>query len=71
MDMKYYKFTRVETLDIDVDDYVEDIESLVEDRLCEDYDIYEDENRTRLNSVMSDLMKDIIEKLVKKYIDKT
>ena len=71
MDMKYYKFTRVETLDIDVDDYVEDIESLVEDRLCEDYDIYEDENRTRLNSVMSDLMKDIIEKLVKKYVDKT
>lgn len=67
MDVRYYKFTRVETLDIDVDAYVEDIESFVEDRLCEDYDIYDD-NRTRLNSVMPDLMKDIIRKLVKKYM---
>lgn len=67
MDLRYYTFTRVETLDIDVDAYTEDIESYVEDRLCEDYDIY-DENRNCINSVMSNLMKDIIRKLVKKYM---
>ena len=71
MDTRYYKFTKVETLDIDVDEYVEDIVAMITDRVCEDYDIWSEENRKNIDSLISDLMKDITKKLVKKYIDKT
>ena len=71
MDTRYYKFTKVETLDIDVDEYVEDIVAMITDRVCEDYDIWSEESRKNIDSLISDLMKDITRKLVKKYIDKT
>ena len=69
MDNRYYTLTKIETLDIDIDDFIDDIIGCVEDRVNYDYDIsYKDiEN----SSLMPALMKDITKKLVKIYIDKT
>jgi len=69
MDNRYYTFKKIETLDIDIDDFIDDIIGCVENRVNYDYDIsYKDiEN----SSLMPALMKDITKKLVKKYIDKT
>jgi len=68
MDNRYYTLTKIETLDIDIDDFIDDIIGCVEDRVNYDYDIsYKDiEN----SSLMPALMKDITKKLVEIYIDK-
>lgn len=67
MDNRYYEITRVDTLDIDMDEYIEDIIDFVKEKVSEDNDIrYGDVN----DSFMSTLMKDITKKLAKKYIDK-
>ena len=67
MDNRYYVFTKIETIDINIDEYIEDIIGCVESRVCEDYDIgYQDVE----NSFLPTLMRDITKKLVEKYIDK-
>jgi len=68
MDNRYYTLTKIETLDIDIDDFIDDIIGCVEDRVNYDYDIsYKDiEN----SSLMPALMKDITKKLVEIYINK-
>ena len=68
MDNRYYTLTKIETLDIDIDDFIDDIIGCVENRVNYDYDIsYKDiEN----SSLMPALMKDITKKLVEIYIDK-
>jgi len=68
MDKRYYTLTKIGTLHIDIDDFIDDIIGGVEDRVNYDYDIsYKDiEN----SSFMPVLMKDITKKLVEIYIDK-
>ena len=68
MDNRYYEITRVDTLDIDIDEYTEDIIDYIKEKVSDDYDIrYDDVD----DSFMSTLMKDIIKKLAEKYVDKT
>ena len=69
MDNKSYMFTRIEKIDIDMDEYIDDIIGCVESRLCDDYDIsYKDLEKSFTFSI---IMKDITKKLVEKYVDKT
>lgn len=68
MDNRHYTLKKIEILDIDIDDLIDDIIGCVEDRVNYDYDIsYKDIENSYL---MPALMKDITKKLVKKYIDK-
>ena len=69
MDNRHYTLKKIEILDIDIDDLIDDIIGCVEDRVNYDYDIsYKDIENSYL---MPALMKDITKKLVKKYVDKT
>jgi len=69
MDNKCYMFTKIEKIDIDMDEYIDDIIGCVENRLCDDYDIsYKDLEKSSMFPI---LMRDITKKLIKKYIDKT
>ena len=68
MDNKCYMFTRIEKIDIDMDEYIDDIIGCVENRLWNDYDI--SYNDLEKSSMFSILMKDITKKLVEKYLDK-
>ena len=68
MDNRRYTLKKIEVLDIDIDDLIDDIIGCVEDRINYDYDIsYKDIENSYL---MPALMKDITKKLVKKYLDK-
>ena len=68
MDNRRYTLKKIEVLDIDIDDLIDDIIGCVEDRINYDYDIsYKDIENSYL---MPSLMKDITKKLVKKYLDK-
>lgn len=68
MDNRHYTLKKIEVLDIDIDDLIDDIIGCVEDRINYDYDIsYKDIENSYL---MPALMKDITKKLVKKYVDK-
>lgn len=69
MDNRHYTLKKIEILDIDIDDLIDDIIGCVENRVNYDYDIsYKDIENSYL---MPALMKDITKKLVKIYIDKT
>lgn len=68
MDNRHYTLKKIEILEIDIDDLIDDIIGCVENRVNYDYDIsYKDIENSYL---MPALMKDITKKLVKKYIDK-
>lgn len=67
MDNKSYRVIKVETIDVDLDAYTENIIAYVEDKVYEDYDIsYKDIE----DYLLSSLMKDIAKKLIEKYVDK-
>ncbi len=68
MDNKYYMFTKIEMVNIDMDEYIDDIIGYVENRLYNDYDIsYKDLEKSSMFPI---LMKDIAKKLAEKYVDK-
>jgi len=68
MDNKYYMFTKIEMVNIDMDEYIDDIIGCVENRLYNDYDIsYKDLEKSSMFPI---LMKDIAKKLAEKYVDK-